>query len=176
MVAEYDSPEALIAAATKATDAGYTCMDAFTPFPVHGMPDAIAFDEAKVPWVIFVAGCIGGCCGFALQWWVCQGAYPTNVGGRPYFSWPSFIPVTFECTVLFAAFGAVLSMIGLNKLPQPYHPVFDTPRFNRASQDLFFLAIEAKDPKYSSTEAKDFLEGTGARLVSEVGMEEAGDW
>lgn len=176
VVAEYDTPEQLMEAANRALDQGYTRMDAFTPFPVHGLPEAIGFNESKVPWVIFFGGLIGAFSGVGLQYWVSAIAYPHNVGGRPYFSWPSFIPVTFECMVLFAAFGAVFGMLGLNGLPKPYHPIFNTPRFERASQDLFFLAIERRDPKFNEEEVTSFLQSTGARNVSSVNQDEDGDW
>jgi hypothetical protein len=176
LVAEYDDPEKLIKAAQAAYDAGYREMDCYTPFPVHGLPEAIGFDDVRVPWIVFIGGVVGAFSGFALQYWVSVYAYPHNVGGRPLFSWPAFIPVTFECMILFAALGAVFGMLILNKLPQPYHPVFNAPRFDRASQDLFFLAIEARDPQYDADSTQEFLRGTGASLVSEVKADEEGDW
>jgi hypothetical protein len=151
-------------------------MDAFTPFPVHGLPEAIGFRDSKVPWIIFVMGILGGFGGMALQWWVSVKAYPLNVGGKPLFSWPAFIPPAFETTILFAAFGAVFGMIALNRLPQPHHPVFDAPNFDRASQDRFFLLIEAKDPLYASDEIRTTLEDTGALNVTVLGQEEESDW
>ena len=170
LVAQFDDPEDLLTAAQKATDLGYSCkhMDAYTPFPVHGLPDAIGFRESKVPWLIFLAGLAGCAGGIALQGYVSAMDYPLNVGGRPYFSWPTFIPVTFECTILIAAFGAVFGMLGLNGLPQPYHSVFNTPNFERATQDKFFLAIEAEDPQFDLERTKDFLQTSGAELVTEV--------
>jgi hypothetical protein len=170
LVAQYDDAEELLVAAEKALESGYSgkYMDAFSPFPVHGLPDAIGFHESKVPWIIFISGLIGSAAGMGLQWWVSTQAYELNVGGRPFFSWPSFIPVTFECTILLASFGAVFGMLGLNGFPQPYHSVFNTPNFERASQDKFFLAIEAKDPNFDLARTREFLEGTGAEAVSEV--------
>ena len=176
LVAEFDNAEDLIVAAHKAYEAGYSKMDAFTPYPVHGLPEAIGFREAKVPWIIFLGGLAGAAGGLGLQYWVSTQAYPHNVGGRPLFSWPQFIPVTFECMILLAAFGAVFGMLGLNKLPQPYHPIFNTPRFERASQDLFFLAIEAHDPKFDLENTRTMLEANGATSVSLVNQEEEGDW
>lgn len=176
VVAEFDSPALLMAAANKALDSGYSQMDAFTPFPVHGLSDAIGFKEAKIPWVIFMggfAGCVGG---MGLQWWVATQAYALNIGGRPLFSWPSFIPPAFETTILFAAFGAVFGMIAMNRLPQPHHPVFDTPNFERASQDRFFLLVEAKDAMYDAAAIKKAMEGAGALNVTEIGQEEESDW
>lgn len=176
VIAEYDSPETLIQAANTALDQGYTRMDAFTPFPVHGLPEAIGFREAKVPWIIFVMGVFGGLGGLGLQWWVSTQAYALNIGGKPLFSWPSFIPPAFETTILFAAFGAVFGMIALNRLPQPHHPVFDAPNFDRASQDRFFLLIEAKDARYDAADTKATLEQSGALKVTVLGQEEESDW
>ena len=176
VVGEFDSPDKLLAAANKALDGGYSSMDAFSPFPIHGLADAIGFQEGRVRWIIFVAGAAGAIGGMGLQWWVATQAYPLNVGGRPLFSWPSFIPPAFETTILFAAFGAVLGMIGLNRLPQPHHPVFDAPNFERASQDRFFLLVEAKDPMYDASAIKKLMEGADALQVTEIGQEEVSDW
>lgn len=168
IIAEFENAEELLHAAKRAREAGYTQMDAYSPFPVHGLSEAIGFEDHKVPWVVFISGVIGAIAGFALQYYVSVIDYPLNVGGRPFLSWPSFIPVTFETTVLFAAFGAFIGMLALNGLPQPYHPVFNAPRFERASQDRFFLCIEAKDPLFDRVKTRHFLESVGARLVSEV--------
>ena len=176
VVAEYDTSDALVAAANKVYDEGYRHIDAYSPYPVHGLPEAIGFEDPRVQWIIFIGGVIGCLTGFYLQYWVSAAAYPHNVGGRPYFSWPAWIPVTFECTVLFAALSAVFGMLALNKLPQPHHPVFATPKFERASQDTFFLSIESKDPLFDEDAVRRFLEGTGAVNVSLVGEEEQGDW
>lgn len=168
IIAEFESAEELLHAAKRAREAGYTLMDAYSPFPVHGLSEAIGFEDHKVPWVVFITGVMGAIAGFALQYYISVVDYPLNVGGRPFLSWPAFIPVTFETTVLFAAFGAFIGMLALNGLPQPYHPVFNSPRFERASQDRFFLCIEAKDPSFDRTKTRQFLENIGARLVSEV--------
>lgn len=168
IIAEFESAEELLHAAKHAREAGYTQMDAYSPFPVHGLSEAIGFEDHKVPWVVFIAGVIGATAGFSLQYYISVVDYPLNVGGRPFLSWPSFIPVTFETTVLFAAFGAFIGMLALNGLPKPYHPVFNAPRFERASQDRFFLCIEANDPLFDRTQTRQFLENLGARLVSEV--------
>jgi hypothetical protein len=175
-VAEYESAEALVRAANIVYDEGYRDIDAFAPFPVHGLPEAIGFDDPRLQWMIFVGGCTGAICGFGLQWWVAASAYAHNVGGRPLFSWPAFIPVTFECTVLFSALTAVFGMLALNKLPQPHHPVFDTPNFDRASQDAFFLAVESRDAKYDEAEVRALLETTGAVNISLIGQDEEADW
>lgn len=170
LAAQFDDPEDLVAAAQKALDSGYSPkhIDAFTPFPVHGLPDAIGFHEDRVPWIIFISGVLGSAAGLGLQYWVSSEAYALNVGGRPFFSWPTFIPVTFEVTVLFAAFGAVFGMLGLNGLPQPYHSVFNTPNFERASQDKFFLAIESDDPSFDLERTRAMLAETNAEAISEV--------
>lgn len=168
IIAEYETPEELLRAAKRAREAGYTRMDAYSPFPVHGLSEAIGFEDHKVPWTTFFAGLIGAIAGFALQYYISVVDYPLNVGGRPFLSWPAFIPVTFETTVLFAAFGAFIGMLAFNGLPQPYHPVFNAPRFERASQDRFFLCIEASDPLFDRANTLHFLEATGARMVSEV--------
>jgi len=168
IIAEYETAEELLHAARRAREAGYTRMDAYSPFPVHGLAEAIGFEDHKVPWTVFLSGVVGAIAGFALQYYISVIDYPLNVGGRPIFSWPAYIPVTFETTVLFAAFGAFIGMLAFNGLPQPYHPIFNAPRFERASQDRFFLCIEATDPLFDRTHTRHFLESTGARLVSEV--------
>lgn len=175
-VAEFDDPDVLLAAANKALDAGYSKMDAFTPFPVHGMPEAIGFREAKVPWIVFWGGVFGAIGGLGLQLWVSAVAYPHNIGGRPLTSWPNFVPPMFETTVLFAAFGAVFGMILLNRLPQPHHPIFEAPNFKRASQDRFFLLVEADDPNFNVDETPEFLKSMEALNVSLINAEEEGDW
>jgi len=175
-VAEYATAEDLISAAATVRDEGYTRFDTYTPFPVHGLPEAMGFEDVRLKWIMFFGGITGCLTGFFLQYWVSAAAYPHNSGGRPFFSWPAFIPVTFECTVLFSALSGVFGMIALNKLPQPYHPVFNAPRFERASQDLFFLAIEAKDPNFDSEGTLKLLQDTGAQNVSLVGQDEEGDW
>ena len=126
------------------------------------------FEESKIKWIIFWAGVFGAFAGFGLQCWVLMVAMPVNAGGKPYFSWPAFIPVTFECMVLCASFGAVIGMLGLNGLPQPYHPIFEAKRFHHASQDKFFLCIEANDPKFDPREAMSFLRSVGAKDTEEV--------
>lgn len=168
IIAEYETPEELLRAVKRAREGGYTRMDAYSPFPIHGLAEAIGFEDHKVPWTTFFAGVIGAIAGFSLQYYISVVNYPLNVGGRPFLSWPSFIPVTFETTVLFAAFGAFIGMLVFNGLPQPYHPIFNAPRFERASQDRFFLCIEASDPLFDRANTRHFLEATGARMVSEV--------
>lgn len=168
MVAEFDSAEALLAAAEKTKEAGYKAVDAYTPFPVHGLSEAIGFHDVRVPWMIFMGGLLGATTGYTLQWYTAVVDYPLNVGGKPLNSLPSFIPITFECTILFSALTAVFGMLALNRLPKPYHSIFNTPGFERASQDRFFLAIETSDHLYESEQVQRFLSELNALKVSEV--------
>ena len=168
MLAEFETSEQLRAAARTARDAGYRRMDAYSPFPIHGLTEALGSRPSRLAGLVLAGGALGALSGFGLQYWVSVIAYPLNVGGRPLNSWPSFIPVTFELTILLASFAAVLSMIALNGLPMPYHPVFNVPSFLRASQDKFFLAIEATDPKFDRTKTFDFLQSLGPREINEV--------
>ena len=168
LLAEFDSPTAIVAAANKAREAGYRKMDAYSPFPIEALSEAIGFHKNNVPLIVLVGGLIGLLSGIGLQIWTSAIDYPLNVGGRPYISWPSFIPITFELTILLAAFAAVLGMFALNGLPQPYHPLFNSPRFELASRTHFFLCIEAQDPKYDPAETRRFLESLGANEVTDV--------
>ena len=168
LVAEFDTPEALLAAAEKTRDAGYKEIDAHSPFPIHGMGEAIGFGRPILAWVIFCGGLVGLALGFGLEYWVSVINSPFNIGGRPMNSWPAFVPIMFETTVLVSALTAVIGMIAFNGLPRPYHPIFNHPKFERASQDLFFLCVEAKDPKFDSAETRAFLEGLGSAEVVEV--------
>ena len=170
MVAEFETPEDLVEATKAARKAGYRKMDAYTPFPVHGLyePEALNLHDWRLPWVIFLAGVSGAIGGMALQWYIAVVDYPMNIGGKPAFSWPQFIPVTFECTILFAALTAAGAMIALNGLPRPHHPIFNAPRFDLASQSRFFLCIEAIDPKFDREETAEFLLGLNPHTVSEV--------
>lgn len=167
-MAEFDTPEQIVKAARATREAGYTKTDAYSPFPIHEMDAALGIKKTILPVLIFIAG-IGGCLGgLALIYYTLVIDYPINVGGRPYFSLPLFIPVMFECTILAAAFTAGIGMIVLNGLPQPYHPVFNVPRFELASREKFFLTIEAADPKYDYDETVKFLNGLNAREVFDV--------
>ncbi len=168
VLAEFDSPEALLQATRKAASAGFTEVEAYTPYPVHGLADSLGFTRTGIPALVFTGGLIGCISGYLLQYWVSVHAYPINVGGRPLHSWPSFIPVTFETTVLCAALFAVLGMLGLNGLPMPYHPVFNIPQFERASQDRFFLYILSRDEKFDLRETRRFLENLKPREVFDV--------
>lgn len=168
VVAEFETPEALMDAVRQVRNSGYTRLEAYTPFPVHGLTKAIGFEESKIKWMIFFGGVAGAFAGFGLQVWVSMIAYPHNSGGKPLYSWPAFIPVTFECMVLCASFAAVLGMLGMNGLPQPYHPIFEAKRFNLASQDRFFLCIESSDPEFESKAAMKALTSAGGQNVEEV--------
>lgn len=175
VVAEFATPEELLAAAERARDAGYK-MDCYSPYPIHGLSEAMGFDCKKVPWSIFFGGIAGACAGLGLQAYVNMGAYPLNVGNRPLFSWPSFIPVTYECTILFASLTAVFGMIAFNSLPLPYHPIFNTPNFERCSQDRFFLGIELAEGDTEAADAEKFLKGLKPINVSVVFPDEEGSW
>jgi hypothetical protein len=158
LMAEFTTPSALVAAATKARLAGYRKMDAYSPIPVEALNEALGLKRSRLPLLVLLGGIGGGIGGFTLQAWASALAYPMNVGSRPLVSWPQFIPVTFETTVLGAALTCFVGMWALNKLPQPYHPVFYVPAFARASTDRFFLVIESADPRYSGDGTRRFLE------------------
>lgn len=168
LMAEFDAPEQLIEASRKVYEAGFRQMDAYTPFPVEGLPEAVGFKKSKLPLIVLIGALVGGTLGFAMQYFASVIHYPLNIGGRPLNSWPSFLPITFEMTILVAAFSAVLGMFALNGLPQPYHPVFNVPRFALASRDRFFLCIESEDEKFDPEETKKFLESLQPRDVFEV--------
>jgi hypothetical protein len=168
IVAEFDTPEKLMEAAEQARHAGYRKMDAYTPFPVHGLSEAIGFHDVRMPWMIFAGGLLGAFIGYTLQWYTLSVDYPLNVGGKPLNSIPSFVPITFECTILFSALTAVFGMLALNRLPKPYHSIFNAPGFERASQDRFFLCIEAIDKQYNAAAIRDFLSRLNPLSVNEV--------
>jgi len=170
LMAEFDKPTALVEAAEKARLAGYRNMDAYTPIPIEELNDALGLRRTRLPILVFLGGVLGGLGGYGLQFWTQTMAYPMNVGARPYHSWPQFIPVTFETTVLGAALTAFVGMWALNKLPQPYHPVFNVPEFARASTDRFFLCIEATDPRFDALATRQFLTGLHPVGVSEVAL------
>jgi hypothetical protein len=168
LVAEFENPNTLVTATRRAVQEGYHRLDAYTPFPIEELHEALGIHHTRVPLIVLVCGLIGCASGFGLAYWVSAIAYPLNIGGRPLNSWPAFIPVTFEMTVLFAAFGAVLGMLVLNRLPMPYHPIFNAPRFALATRDRFFLCIEADDPKFDLDATRRFLESFSPREVTEV--------
>jgi hypothetical protein len=168
LLAEFDSPTALLAAVRRARAEGYRKMDAYTPVPVEDLAEELGFHGTRLPWVIFAGGLIGCVGGFLMQYYAAAVSYPLNIGGRPFNSWPAFIPITFELTVLVGGITAVLAMLGMNGLPQPYHPLFNVPGFALASRDRFFLCVEATDPRFDREGTRRFLEGLMPREVAEV--------
>jgi hypothetical protein len=168
LMAEFDDPTSLVAAANAARLGGYRRIDAFSPIPIEELHGAIGFHHTKLPLIVLVGGIVGGLAGYYLQYWASAIAYPMNIGGRPFNSWPQFVPITFEMTILGAALAAVFGMLALNGLPMPYHPVFNTPRFALASRNRFFLLIESRDAKFEREATQTFLESLDPRGVSEV--------
>jgi hypothetical protein len=168
VMAAFAEPRQLLDATRAAREAGYRRMDAFTPFPVEGLDEELGMRYTRLPLLVLAAGILGAIGGYALQYYCSVIAYPLNIGGRPLHSWPAFIPVTFEVTVLFAGIAAVLGMLALNGLPTPYHPVFNVPEFGLASRDRFFLLIESRDPKFDPVKTADFLRSLEPLQVSLV--------
>lgn len=168
VMAEFATPEALVAAAHAVHEAGYRRVDAYTPYPMETVIEALELPRSKMPLIVLLGGITGGLTGFFLCYVTQVFIWPWNIGGRPYNSWPAFIVPTFECTILFAAFSAVIGMCVLNGLPQPYHPVFNVPGFDRASNDRFFLVIEATDPKFEVDGVRRFFAGLNPSEVTDV--------
>jgi len=168
LMAEFDQPEPLLEAARKAFGEGYRHMDAYSPMPVEGLAEAIGFRTSWVQRLVLAAGIAGATGGFMLCWWMTVVAFPHIVAGRPLNSWPAYIPITFESMVLVACITAVVGMLALNGLPQPYHPVFNAKQFERASRDRFFLCIEASDPHFEFERTRQFLKGFDPLEVIEV--------
>ncbi len=168
LLAEFEDPDRLVAAARRAHQAGYRRLDAFSPYPIEELADALDFRKTHIPLLVLIGGIAGAAAGYLLQYYAAVIAYPINVGGRPLNSWPAFIPVTFETTILGAALAAVFGMLALNGLPMPYHPNFNVPRFKRVTQDRFFLLIEAADPHFDREATRRFLEDLGPYEVSDV--------
>jgi len=168
LMAEFKTPEALIHAAEHVRDAGYKKADAYAPFPVHGLTEAMGFPKTKVPLIVLCGGIIGGLSGFFMQYYAQCLSYPLIIAGRPLYTWPNYIPISYECTILFASFSACFGMLALNGLPQPYHPVFNVPSFIQASRDRFFVVIERVDAKFNLEETRKFLEGLDPVEVFEV--------
>jgi hypothetical protein len=168
LLAEFDNPTDLVEAALRVRQAGYRRVDAYSPFPVEGLSEALGFTHTRLPLLVFLGGLVGCVGGFYLQYYTSVIDYPLNVGGRPLNSWPSYIVITFELTILGAALTAVLGMLGLNGLPMPYHPVFHAPRFALATQDRFFLCIEARDPKFDAQGTHQLLSTLGPREIVEL--------
>ena len=168
LLAEFDSPTSLVKAAERTRDAGYKKIDAYSPLPVEGLAEAIGFHHDLVPLVTLIGAIIGGATGYLMQYWINVINYPINIGGKPFHSWPAFIVVTFEMTILFGGISAVFGMLALNGLPMPYHPVFNVPRFAFASKDRFFLIVFASDKKYDDEKTRQFLEGLNPKMLTEV--------
>lgn len=168
LLAEFDTPEQLVHAAEATHTAGYRKADAYTPYPIEEVWEALGHHQSRLPMIVLGGGIVGALAGFGLQYWINVVYWPLNIGGRPFFSWPAFIPVTFECTILVAAISAVLGMLALNGLPQPYHPVFHSKRFALASKDRYFLCIEAADEHFEAEGTRRFLEELEATEVTEI--------
>jgi hypothetical protein len=168
LMAEFDSAQALVDAAKKTHEAGYKKIDAYSPFPIEGLAEEIGMHFDEIPLTVLIGGIIGGCTGYLMQYWMSAVDYPLNIGGKPPHSWPAFIVITFEMTILFAGISAVLGMLAFNGLPMPYHPVFNVPRFAFASKDRFFLIVFSSDKKYSAVETRRFLDTLDPRSISEV--------
>lgn len=168
LLAEFVSPQELLDAAKRVRAEGYREVDAYTPFPIEEVSEALGCKPSPLPKIVFVGGVTGCICGYLLQYWTMAVDYPLNIGGRPLNSWPSFIPITFEMTILFAALSTVLGMFALNKLPMPYHPVFNEPRFALASRDRYFLSIRALDPKFDRQRTRELLLSLHASGVYDV--------
>ena len=168
LLAELPDTKALYHACEKVRDAGYTRWDAHTPFPVHGIEHAMGLPPSRLPWIVLFAALSGIAGAFLLQAWVHAVDYPLVISGKPYLSWQAFVPVTFEVTILFSAFGAVLGMLHLNRLPRHYHSLFRSQRFERVTDDKFFISIEVTDPRYDEEETERFLEEIGATHVERI--------
>jgi hypothetical protein len=168
VTAEFDNPTALVNAARAAREKGYRKLDAYSPFPIEELSDALHLHHNRLPLIVLIGGIVGGLTGYLLQYYVTVIEFPINIGGRPLHSWPAYIIITFELTILFAAISCVLGLLGLCGLPTPYHPMFNVPRFATASRNRFFLCIEASDPLFDHDRTAEFLESLEPREVSEV--------
>ena len=168
LLAEFEREETLLEAANRTRENGYRSVDAYSPLPVEGLSEAIGFRHTRLPYIVLAGGITGALTGFFLQLYAAAVDYPQNVGGRPLNSWPAFIPITFELTILFAALSAVFGLLALNGLPTPYHPLFNVERFELASRERFFLCIKSKDPMFDRAATREFLESLAPDAVSEV--------
>ena len=168
LLAEFENPGRLIEASRKVRDAGYRNWDTYSPFPVHGIESAMGLRDSRLPWITFFAGATGLGVAILMQWWMNAIDYPIVISGKPLFSLPANIPVAFELTVLFASLATFLGMLGLNKLPQFYHPVFKSERFRRVTTDAFFIAVEAIDPRFDLEETEEFLGSLGPVRVERL--------
>ncbi len=168
IMAEFDEAQRLLEAAEHAYQAGYRRMDAYSPYPIEGLAEALGKQHTRLGWIVLCGAVAGATVGFLLAYYASAVSYPLNIGGKPFNSWPAFIPVVFECTILAAAFSAVLGMLVLNGLPQPYHPVFNVPRFALASRNRFFMCVESRDPQFDRQATRKFLEEASGHEVYEV--------
>ena len=169
VIAEFASPDELLAAARRARDAGYRRLTAYSPFPIDELPEALGYSEGTgIRPIVLLGGIVGALSGYLLQWWTSAVDYPINVGGRPYNSWQMFVPIVFEMMVLFGALFGLVGLFVLNGLPMPYHPVFNVPGFEGATRDRFFLCVEAEDPNFDRQETRRFMESLGAVTVADV--------
>lgn len=168
LMAEFDSAEEVLAAAHRTRAAGYRRIDAYSPIPVEGLAEAIGFDWTGLPIITFIGGVLGGCTGFFMCWYANVLSFPLNIGGKPHNSWPAWIPITFELTILGGALATVIGMLALNGLPTPYHPVFNVERFALATTDKFFLCIKSRDKNFDLAQTKTFLEGLKPHGVFEI--------
>ncbi|MCA1615547.1 MAG: DUF3341 domain-containing protein [Acidobacteria bacterium] len=169
VIAQFENPSDVVAAARRAHEEGYRRMDAYSPYPIEALSEAVGHERNWLPLIVLIGGIVGLVGGYGLQYYLSVVNYPLNVGGKPLHSWPAFIPITFETTILGAALAAIFGMLALNGLPEPYHPVFNTPNFALATRDRFFLMIESRDPKFDRAATADFLRGLeGAREVTDV--------
>jgi hypothetical protein len=169
ILARFPNPETLVSAARQVTEAGYRSLDAYTPFPVEDLSEALRLKPSRLPFAVLAGGIIGGLLGYFMQYFATVVWLPLNIGGRPLNSWPAYIPITFELTILLAAFGGVIGLFIVTRFPQPYHPVFNVEDFQKhGSQDGFYLGIEAGDPKFDMTETRKFMEKLGAILVEDI--------
>lgn len=168
VIGRFDDARELVRASRRVHAAGYRRLDAYSPYPVHGLARAIGFRSTRLSWIVLLGGLAGAAGGFALQYWITVIEYPLNVGGRPLNSWPAFMPVTFETTILVAALSAVLGMLALNGLPRPHHPLFAIPQFDAVARDGFFLCVEARDPQFKKQEVRNLLAECGAKEVIDV--------
>jgi hypothetical protein len=168
LMAEFDNPSDAVAAARRVYEEGYRRIDAFSPYPVEELSEAVGVHKTHMPLIVLIGGLLGGSLGYLMQFYLLAVSYPLNVGGKPYHSWPAFIPITFECTVLGAALFAVFGMFALNGLPEPYHPVFNVPDFGLASRDRFFVLVESTDPRFDREQTAALLRSLGPREVSDV--------
>jgi Protein of unknown function (DUF3341) len=170
LLAEFIEPDDLVAAAARVYDEGYRDFEAYSPMPVEGLSEAVGFPRSRMPLVVLIGGVLGLLIGYGMQYFISVIDYPLNIGGRPLHSWPSFVPVMFEMTVLVAALFAVLGMLGMNGLPRPHHPLFGVEQFDRATQDRFFLCIRRTDTLFEEHTTREFLQQLGASEVIDVPM------